>query len=68
MKRPRVSLTSVAVSKAELTGLSLCLGALEQWRKRTEEAIIRIKTETEQIDKDRRTREEAEKKARANKI
>ena len=48
--------------------LRFCIGMLEQVRRQTEEAIIKIKTETEELDKDRRTTEEKNKKERANKI
>ncbi len=41
---------------------------LEQVRSNTEEAITRIKNETEALDKERRTIEEKNKKERANKI
>ena len=48
--------------------LLFSLGTLEQLRRETAEQIIRIKTDTEELDKDRRTREEKAKKERANKI
>ena len=44
------------------------LGNLEQMRNRTAEMIIQIKTDTEELDKDRRTREQKAKKERADKI
>ena len=44
------------------------IGLLEQVRRKTEERIIQIKTETENVDKERRTVEEKNKKERANKI
>ena len=37
-------------------------------RRKTEERIIKIKTDTEELDKNRRTLEEKNKKERANKI
>ena len=43
-------------------------GKIEQIRRQTEEVLIKIKTDTEELDKDRRTREEKAKKERANKI
>ena len=43
-------------------------GQLEEERKATEQQIIRIKIETEERDKNRRTTEEKHKKERANKI
>jgi len=45
-----------------------CLGQLEEMRGLTEQRIIKIKTETEELDKNRRTLEEKNKKERANKI
>jgi len=45
-----------------------CAGILEQVRRKTEERIIQIKTDTEELDKNRRTLEEKNKKERANKI
>ena len=51
--------------------LTLCFdyaGIIEQVKRSTEERIIKIKTDTEELDKDRRTREEKAKKERANKI
>ena len=48
--------------------LLFSLGTLEQLRRETAEQIIRIKTDTEELDKDRRTREEKAKKERVNKI
>lgn len=44
------------------------LGQLEEMRGLTEQRIIKIKTETEELDKNRRTLEEKNKKERANKI
>jgi len=44
------------------------IGQLEEERKATEQQIIRIKIETEERDKNRRTTEEKHKKERANKI
>ena len=41
---------------------------MEQVRRKTEERIIKIKTDTEELDKNRRTLEDKNKKERANKI
>ena len=43
-------------------------GILKQLRRETEESIIQIKTDTEELDKNRRTLEEKNKKARQDKI
>ena len=37
-------------------------------RRKTEERIVKIKTDTEELDKNRRTLEDKNKKERANKI
>ena len=41
---------------------------MEQVRRKTEERIVKIKTDTEELDKNRRTLEDKNKKERANKI
>merc|ERR1711893_353480 len=46
----------------------LYAGELEQMKRKSEEAILMIKTDTEELDKNRRTLEEKNKKERANKI
>jgi len=46
----------------------VCAGILEQVRRKTEERIIKIKTDTEELDRRRRGSEEKAKKERANKI
>ena len=72
MKRPRVSQILADFgfegSDVDCLSFSFTIGMLEQVRRQTEEAIIKIKTETEELDKDRRTTEEKNKKERANKI
>ena len=51
-----------------LTIIYTLIGILEQVRRKTEERIVKIKTDTEELDKNRRTLEDKNKKERANKI
>ena len=51
-----------------LTTIYTLIGILEQVRRKTEERIVKIKTDTEELDKNRRTLEDKNKKERANKI
>ena len=44
------------------------IGALQQMREQTQQRITQIRVDTEEVDKERRTLEEKNKKERANKI
>ena len=48
--------------------LLIVIGALQQVRENTQQKITQIRVDTEEIDKERRTLEEKNKKERANKI